>query len=242
MGKGVLLTEWEEPLNISELKDKLSDINKSGYVVSKRKGDTGIGYTLETLLGLKENNLKTPDFENIELKSQRKGASNPVTMFTFNRGVWKIKQRTLIEEFGYIDTNNRHSLYCKVVSSPNNQGLFMKVEQDNVRLYHLDGDLIAEWSGEILINTFKKKMPALIVVNADTRINSDEKEEFWFNEAFYLTEPNENNLLDLIRQDIIIVDIRMHLKENKTVRNHGTGFRIDEKFLNLCFSKRERLI
>lgn len=85
-------------------------------------------------------------------------------------------------------------------------------------------------------------MPALVVVNAETRINSDGKEEFCFNEAYYLTYPNEDNLLDLIRQDIIIVDVRMHLKKNKTVRNHGTGFRIDEGFLNLCFSNRERLI
>ena len=229
-------------MDISELKDKLSEINQMGYVVSKRKGNTGIGYTLETLLGLKENNLKTPDFENIELKSQRKGASNPVTMFTFNKGVWKIKQRELIEKYGYIDTNNRLSLYCKVNSRPNNQGLSMKVEKENVRLYHLNGNLIAEWPGERLIDTFREKMPALVVVNADTRINSDEKEEFWFNEAFYLTQPNEDNLLDLIRQDIIIVDVRMHLKENKAVRNHGTGFRIDERFLNLCFNSRERLI
>ena len=98
-------------MDISELKDKLSEINQMGYVVSKRKGNTGIGYTLETLLGLKENNLKTPDFENIELKSQRKGVSNRVTMFTFNRGVWKIKQRELIEKYGYVDTNDRPSLY-----------------------------------------------------------------------------------------------------------------------------------
>ena len=229
-------------MDISELKDRLSEIEQTGYIVSKRRGNTGIGYTLETLLGLKENNLKTPDFENIELKSQRKGVSNRVTMFTFNRGVWKIKQRDLIEKYGYIDTNNRPSLYCTVDTRINNQGLSVKVEDENVRLYYLDGSLVAEWLGERLIDTFTKKMPALVIVNADTRMNSDGKEEFWFNEAFYLTQPNEDNLLDLIKKDIIIVDVRMHLKENKVVRNHGTGFRIDERFLNLCFSSRERLI
>ena len=78
-------------MNISYLKDKLSEINQMGYVVSLRKSNTGIGYTLETLLGLEENNLKTPDFGDIELKSHRNGVSNRVTMFTFNRGVWKMK-------------------------------------------------------------------------------------------------------------------------------------------------------
>ena len=229
-------------MDISELKDKLSEIYQMGYIVSKRKGNTGIGYTLETLLGVKENNLKTPDFDKIELKSQRKEASNRVTMFTFNRGVWKIKQRDMIEKYGYVDTKNRPSLYCTVDTRVNNQGLSVKVEHESVRLYHIDGNLIAEWTGERLIETFREKMPALVVVIANTRINSDEKEEFWFDESFYLTQPNEDNLLDLIRQDKIIVDIRMHLRENKSVRNHGTGFRIDEKFLNLCFGNREQLI
>lgn len=229
-------------MDLLELKEKLSEINQMGYVVSMRRGNTGIGYTLESLLGLKENNLKGPDFDSIELKSQRKGVSNPVTMFTFNRGVWKIKQREMIEKYGYIDTNHRPSLYCKVNTKPNNQGLSLKVEKENVRLYYLNSILIAEWPGDRLIDRFRNKMPALVVVNAETRTNSEEKEEFWFNEAFYLTQPNENNLLDLIRQNIIIVDVRMHLKENKGVRNHGTGFRIDERFLNLCFSNREQLI
>ena len=229
-------------MDITQLKDKLSEINQRGYVVSLRGGNTGIGYTLETLLGLDENNLKTPDFEDIELKSQRNGASNPVTMFTFNSGVWKIKTRELIEEYGYIDTNGRPSLYCTTNSSPNNQGLFVKVEQDAVGLYHVAGNLVAEWRGERLIDRFRSKMPALIIVNADTRVNSDRKEEFWYKEAYLLTDPNEDSFLDLIKKDIIIVDVRMHLRENRVVRNHGTGFRIDEKFLNLCFSSREKLI
>ena len=229
-------------MDIMPLKDRLSEINQMGYVVSLRRGNTGIGYTLETLLGLEENNLKTPDFGDVELKSQRKGVNNRVTMFTFNRGVWKIKQRELIERYGYIDTNGRPSLYCTANSKPNNQGLLVKVEQETVKLYHLDGSLVAEWPGERLIDRFRSKMPALIIVNADTRVNSDRKEEFWFNEAYLLTDPNEDNLLDLIKQDIIIVEVRMHLRENRIVRNHGTGFRIAERFWNLCFGNREKLI
>ena len=118
----------------------------------------------------------------------------------------------------------------------------MKIEQEAVKLYHVDGSLIAEWAGENLINSFMKKMPALVIVYADARTNSEEKEKFWFNEAFYLTRPNEGNLLDLVKQDIIVVDVRMHLRENGSVRNHGTAFRIDERFWNLCFGNREKLI
>lgn len=229
-------------MNIDQLSEKLSEIRNKGYVVSLRRGNTGIGYTLETLLGVQENNLKIPDFGDVELKSQRRETTSRLTMFTFNRGVWQMEQKEVIDEYGYIDANGRPSLYCIVNSTPNNQGLFLKVEEEMVRLYHVDKTLIAHWPGEGLIDTFKKKMPSLVVVYADTRVNSDEKEEFWFNEADLLTDPDEDNFLDLIRKDIVVVDLRMHLRNNNVVRNHGTGFRIEEKFLNLCFGRRDKII
>ena len=229
-------------MNISQLREKLSEIKQAGYIVSLRRGNTGIGYTLETLLGVKENNLKIPDFGDVELKSQRRETTSRLTMFTFNSGVWQMEQKAVIDEYGYIDANGRPSLYCIVNSTPNNQGLFLRVEEEMVRLYHVDKTLIAHWPGEGLIDTFKKKMPSLVIVYADTRVNSDEKEEFWFNEADLLTDPDEDNFLDLIRKDIVVVDLRMHLRNNNVVRNHGTGFRIEEKFLNLCFGRRNKII
>lgn len=57
-------------MDIPQLKETLSDINRMGYIVSLRKRNTGIGYTLETLLGIAENNLRSPDLENIELRME----------------------------------------------------------------------------------------------------------------------------------------------------------------------------
>jgi len=229
-------------MELKDLKIRLQEVKDMSWVKSKRKGNTGIGYTLETLLNIDENNLKTPDFGNIELKSQRKNASNKVTMFTFNRAVWKIPQRELIEKYGYVDTEERKALYCTVNTKSNAQGVYLKVEDKLLILYHVDGTRIAEWKIENLVLAFEKKMPALVVVLAESRINSEEREEFWFNEAYFLKEPEINNFIDLMKKDIIIVDIRMHLKKNNSVRNHGTAFRIDERFLYLCFSEKERLI
>ena len=59
----------------------------------------------------------------------------------------------------------------------------------------------------LLIKLSWYKMPSLIIVNADTRMNSDRKEEFWYKEAYLLTEPDEDNFLDLIKKDIIIIDV-----------------------------------
>ncbi len=229
-------------MNIDEITEKLSVINQMGYVVSMRKGDTGIGYTLETLFGIEENNFKTPDFGQIELKSRRKGRNTRITMFTFNKDVWIVDKKEVIERYGYLDNKNRQALKCVVSSKPNNQGFYLRVEREGVRIYHTEGQLTTEWNRNYLVETFIKKMSNLLLVNAATRKNSDKNEEFWYNEAFLLTQANAENFLDFIRNDIIIIDLRMHIKENGSVRNRGIGFRIHPKDWNSCYDKQVRLI
>ena len=141
-----------------------------------------------------------------------------------------------------MDGNGRPSLYCTVNSKPNNQGLYLKVVADGIALRHIDGTLIAYWREKDLIDRFEKKMPALVIVYADTRINSDRKEEFWFNEARFVRRPDVENFWALIRRDRVVVDIRMHLRDYGAVRNHGTAFRIEEKFLNLCFEYQGKIL
>ena len=58
-------------LTIVEFSEKFRQIKEMGFVPSLRKGPTGIGYTLETLLGIDENNDTSPDIEGAELKAHR---------------------------------------------------------------------------------------------------------------------------------------------------------------------------
>jgi len=85
-------------------------------------------------------------------------------------------------------------------------------------------------------------MPALVEVYAETRRDSNGKEEFWFNEAYYLKDPDIENFLNLINENKVVMDLRMHLNPNSSVRNRGTAFRIERQYLELCFASRERLI
>ncbi|MCA6070699.1 MAG: MvaI/BcnI family restriction endonuclease, partial [Endomicrobium sp.] len=65
-------------------------IKKMGFIPTKRNGATGIGYTLETLLGVTENNIANPDIEGTELKAYRSKANSLITLFTFNNKAWKM--------------------------------------------------------------------------------------------------------------------------------------------------------
>lgn len=229
-------------MEITQLKEKLSEIHQRGYIVSSKGGDRGVGNMLETLLGVEENNLKTPDLGNIEVKGRRNGTNNRATMFTFNKAVWKIHPKELIETCGYEDPKGRLALKCTANSKPNNQGFYLKVEQDCFRLYHEDGHLAAEWRSEQLIGRFKEKMQNVLLVNADRRWNSERKEEFWYKEAYLLTDPDVTKFLELIKKDIIIIDLRMHLEENGSVRNRGTAFRFYPRYWDSCFNNREQLL
>ena len=249
-------------MDIPQLKETLSDIHRRGYIVSLRKGNTGIGYTLETLLGVAENNLRSPDLENIELretslgvaednlrysdsgnielKSRRIKSPSLLTMFTFNDSIWKIEQEALIQQYGYY-RNGRWALYNTAKSRPNSRGFYVKIEQDSVRLYHIDGLCAIQWQLDSLIDDLKKKLSNVLLVEAESR-KSGGQEEFWYKEAYLLTGIIVEKFLEYIQNGTIAVDLRMHISKNGVVRNHGTGFRLHRRYLDSCFNNTEKLL
>lgn len=56
-----------------------SNIVNMGWVKTHRAGPTGIGKTLEDLLGIQENNIDGPDFGDYELKSCRINSNSMLT-------------------------------------------------------------------------------------------------------------------------------------------------------------------
>lgn len=229
-------------MKLLEFKKRLGVIKEQGFIESKRKSTTGIGYTLETLLEIKENNIKLPDLGEIELKSKRKNALTFVTMFTFNSGVWKVNQTDVLKKYGYKDSKKRKALKCFVRVKPNAQGLYLKVTNKSLQMYHNDKTLIAEWEATKLLQYFAAKLPKLILVLANTRINKNDKEEFHYTEAYLLKNPSKSGLLTLIKQGYVVVDLRMHIEKGKAVRNRGTAFRVQEKNLIQCFNDKIKLL
>ena len=65
-----------------ELLKTLKKIKQQGFIKTHREGPTGIGKTLEDLLGIKENAVPGPDAILTELKSARKGSPSMLTLFT----------------------------------------------------------------------------------------------------------------------------------------------------------------
>lgn len=67
-------------------------------------------------------------------------------------------------------------------------------------------------------------------------------EEFWFNEAWLLSGFNFDNFVHLLKEGVILIDIRIGQYPDGRPHDHGTGFRIIPDKLDLCFMHRERII
>src|SRR3989304_7488737 len=132
-------------MTLKEFKVKFSKLRRQGYVRSIRRGPTGVGHTLESLLGLTENNIALPDLGRVELKAHRLGSNSMITLFTFNRKAWKMKPLDAVKKYGTPDKNGRLGLYFTMSRTPNSMGLFLHIDEYRIAVIHISGEVIAEW-------------------------------------------------------------------------------------------------
>lgn len=220
-------------MTLAEFKKNFAKIKGEGWVPSARKGPTGIGQTLEQLLGLKEDNIAFPDLGKVELKAHRIGASSLITLFTFNRRVWKMKPLEAIHKYGTPDMHGRMGLYFTMSRTPNSTDLFLHIDKENISVRHVSGEIIAEWNLALLADRFMQKLPKLIFVSAFSEMRGD-REWFKFERARLLSGTSAEIIRNQILEGNILVDLRLH-DEGTSARNHGTGFRAREEKLLALF-------
>jgi len=234
-----------------------------GYVPSHRTGDTGIGKTLEDLLGIRENNVSGPDFANYELKAARKNSSSMLTLFT-KAPLPKGANKGLLEVFGYPERKTRPSVRGKQMPltgqsaerlvptrekelhvtvdsvKPNSVGLKLEVRQDRVYIAN-DRNVEAYYDQPVLKGAFDKKYHRLAYVLADNKKQAG-KEFFHFNEAYLLDGFGFEKFLRLISSGEMKLDLRLGHYPNGRPHDHGTGFRILPKHLPSCFEKIQQIL
>ena len=231
--------------NFEEFVERLQEIESMGYVETHRAGNTGIGKTLEDLLGIEENNIPGPDAVGVELKSARRNSGSMMTLFTKEppRGSRELWASSLVERYGYEDDDGRPALKITLhIDEFNNQGFRTVTDEEGVHIEHNEDGVIATYPLDYLSDTYEAKFPEMVLVEADTQ-TIDGDEHFWFNEGYYLEGFNGKEFLNLIKESVIKIDLRMHLRDSGGARNHGTGFRIrDTSKLDRAFETRSKLI
>jgi hypothetical protein len=232
----------------NELLGLLREISSRGYVRTLRVGDTGVGYTLESMLGISANSRQAPDYKGIEIKSKRSriaADTNRSTLFSKvpNWSLSPVRSALgLLDARGYVDSNGRLSLYHTLSGrGPNSLGLALDVdvERDWLRQVYHDPStrqVIHDVTWEIpgLKNDLAAKHRQTFWVRAMCR-GVGEGEEFHYVEVQYTRRPVTANFVVLIEAGIITVDYALHKRSETRARDHGYLFKIRPDNLGALF-------
>lgn len=224
---------------LEELVSMLKDINDRGYIQTMRDGDTGVGFTFESLIGIAANSDKTPDYKGIEVKSsrstrpkdRRKVSTGKQTLFSLVPN-WGIvgNRKGLIEQYGHEDVvRDRLGLYCTIKVVPNSYGWHLEISEADKRVYVCnDGKRVVYYEMEDLRSALESKHKESFFVTAHARNNLYGKEEFLYDSAIYCNRVSFEELLNLIKENVAGLDFAIHLKNGK-VRDHGFLWRLENR-------------
>lgn len=221
-------------MTLEEFQSRFARIRGLGFVRTLRRGPTGVGHTFEQLLGLVENNIALADLGFADLKAHRAGSSSMVTLFSADRGAWRINPLDAVRRFGTRGTHGRMSLLVTLSRTPNEAGLFLQIDDETISARHTSGQVLAEWQVSYLAERFRAKFPALLLISATSEMRAGGIEWFHFNRAQLLMETSPERIREALLNGNIVVDLRVYEREARA-RNHGTGFRAREDRLPLLF-------
>jgi len=234
-----------------ELLSKLIKVSHKGFIRTIKAGDTGIGMTIESELGIIANASKKPDYKGIELKSTRVGQKlsqkNRSTLFSCVPE-WSLSpsapKENLLQKRGYFDSDGLLALRHTISGlKPNSLGLFFDLDYVNGYLRQMFRDLNvndfnAEHDTTWLISELKKRLLDkhketfwIKAVCQGDGIN----EEFHYVEAEHTMNPYISKFETLIETGIITMDYTMHIKESGKWRDHGFLFKLKPNQLPALF-------
>lgn len=226
---------------------KFGEIANSGWIKTHRTGNTGIGKTLEDLLGIPENNLDQPDFGDYELKSARIESNSMLTMFTKSplpRGVnTQLRKSYGYSSGNYANTNKvLHATLNTTGFTPiQNTGYQLKIEVIDNKIVILDNlnNYFAYWDPADLQKTFEQKYKnKFVYAYADTMFKEG-IEHFQYKEAYECYGFDYNSFLSLLLEGGIYIDLRIGQHRNGKTHDHGTAFRIRQEDQHRLFKARK---
>lgn len=229
--------------SIDELKKKITEISKKGFIKSHRLNNTGIGKTFEDEIGIVENNIiKGGDLkignQIAEVKTQRSSASSRVTLST-KEPKWLLDKLETIKKTGYKDLQGRLGLKITLSNLGYNQKKYrLTVDDGEICIVHEVLGKVCLFKTKELVELIKSKLGEnLLFVLADVK-KDKEIEYFHYNEAYYFSDFDEEVFINMIKEGDIIWEFRLHLKPSGAIRDHGSGFRTAKKYLSELYKNK----
>ncbi len=241
----IFAINFEESEIAIELLNKLKLIAGQGFVKSVINSDTGIGRTIELLLGIEMNSSKSPDYKGIELKSFRDSRNNRKGLFgkTPDWELSKFKSRVeILDAFGYWEMGV-FRLYNTIRGTGRNaQGLILKIEDKKDWLVENSnrpeiGDFLV-WKLETLRKELLKKHKETFWIRADSK-NENNNEYFHFKEVEHTKNPMIDKFEILVETGAITLDYPIKRMPDGKVIDKGCNFKLKANCLDLLFPPSE---
>ena len=246
-------------MDTTRLEKEFNRIKAMDFVpnVKQDSNDGGAGNTFEKWLGVRENNLKEPDFEGFEVKTKKDylKSKSPISLFTLKPSSPSDGDEYMRSHWGVPDSvyENvlcfRTSLYAHRWSVVYGKSKF-KVDVDfkQEKIYLVKATLEEKIIDKTVYWTFAdvhrgaKKLENLFLVDAESK-KIDGKDYFHFTGAsVYLDYLGDENFINLLAQGVIRYDNRLGVYGPSTDKagkphNHGGGFRLDKKYVHKLYGK-----
>lgn len=228
--------------NLLDLLGKFDIVKDMGWVPSRRRGDTGIGYTFESLLGIEENNDRRADYRGIELKckASREGsgfARGKINLFQ-QGPIWTDGATTAqrIRLFGKQKPNGEWTCNSQVTTAPNNRGAVLSVVEPSERINLMRlRDEHGHWLFSKLEERLREKHSRAAIIKAKAReLNGGQ--QFKYEEFIYCEHPSIDKFIALVRNRNIVFEFLMK-EQAGGARNRGYPWRlVREEFLDQLYS------
>jgi hypothetical protein len=214
----------------------LKRLAANGPIAGSGKGDTDIGRTIETALGIKMNSSRNPDFKGIEIKagrSQLVGKANRANLFAAVPD-WSLSSlkssHEIMAKYGYL----RHpdfKLYCTVSTlKPNSQGLKLSVDNVNNWLcevfYGNKIEGVCIWELDHLHKRLSEKHNETFWIEAKS-IPTKSGESYQLESVTHTTKPSFEQFDRLLEDGTITLDHLIKSKPKRRGVDKGPLFKID---------------
>lgn len=238
------------PAVVLELQQKTKDIFNQGWIKTLRGGDTGVGYTFESLLGIEANSSKAPDYKGIELKCSRQNNTTLQTLFakTPNYAELVNNRTSLVKDYGYWDDENkRYALYVTINAiQENSKGWKIVLDSEKEKLFiSKEGKKIVFYDYITLRESLADKHKQTIFIKAlsDNRNSKNDPDEiFLYESAIYCENSSFISFISLIEEGKISLDFAIHHDpQTGKTRDHGFLWRIGKQYIPMLFKKQIKL-
>lgn len=242
------------------LVEALKRIRDMGFIKNARRGNVGgIGNTLEDLLGIDENNLPIPNASEWELKCQRRSSASLTTLFHMEPSprAYRFVPKILLPLYGWshADAGMRYSeaemSFRQTISAASRSDRGFGVVVDHAErkvLISFEASHVADrhatwlaaveariglgelnpqpyWGFDDLHHKAGSKLHNCFYIEADVK-KIDGDEYYHYVNLYMLQNFSVEGLVSALESGHAFVDF-----DARTGHNHGTKFRLQQKFL-----------